>query len=206
MNSSLTSHTTIIIIITVLISLLAWQNKALMAKLIFYPPAVNKGEWHRFITHGFVHADSTHLLFNMFTLYFFGRAVERFFNQYLGGFGFLAVYLGAIIVAMIPSYLQHKNDPRYRSLGASGGVSAILFSFILMQPWSMLYLFAVIPIPAIVFAIAYVAYSVHANSKGNSNINHLAHLWGGGFGVLATVLFYPEALPQFFSALMHPRF
>lgn len=206
MNSLLSSHTTLIIIITVIISLLAWQNKGLMAKLIFYPPAVNKGEWYRFITHGFIHADSTHLLFNMFTLYFFGRAVEQFFNQFLGGFGFLAVYLGAIIVAMIPSYLQHKNDANYRSLGASGGVSAILFSFILMAPWSMLYLFAVLPIPAIVFAIAYVAYSVYANNKGNSNINHLAHLWGGGFGVLATIILSPNVLPHFFNALMHPSF
>lgn len=206
MNSLLSNHTTLIIAITVIISFLAWQNTALMGRLIFYPPAVNKGQWYRFITHGFIHADGSHLLFNMFTLYFFGRVVERFFNQYLGGFGFIAVYLIAIIAAMIPSYLQHKDDPRYRSLGASGGVSAILFAYILMAPWSMLYLFAVVPIPAIVFAIAYVAYSVYANNKGGSTVNHLAHLWGGAFGVLATILLEPNVIPHFFNALLHPRF
>lgn len=206
MNSLLSSHTTLIILITVIVSLLAWQNNGLMNKLIFYPPAVKKGQWYRFITHGFIHADSTHLLFNMFTLYFFGRIVEQFFNQFLGGFGFVAVYLVAIIVAMIPSYFEHKNDPRYRSLGASGGVSAILFAYILLAPWSMLYLFAVVPIPAIVFAIAYVAYSVYANNKGGSNINHLAHLWGGAFGVVATIMLSPNVIPHFFNALMHPSF
>ncbi|PNK60437.1 rhomboid family intramembrane serine protease [Psychrobacter sp. FDAARGOS_221] len=206
MNSLLSSHTTLIIIITVIVSLMAWQNKGLMDRLIFSPIAVNKGQWYRLITHGFVHADSTHLLFNMFTLYFFGRAVENYFNQYLGGFGFIAVYLAAIIVAMLPSYMQHKDDFRYRSLGASGGVSAVLFSFILMAPWSMLYLFAAVPIPAIVFAIAYVAYSIYANNKGNTNVNHLAHLWGGAFGVIATILLSPNMLLHFFNALMHPRF
>nr|WP_201546930.1 rhomboid family intramembrane serine protease [Psychrobacter lutiphocae] len=185
---------------------MAWQNNSLMNRLIFSPLAVKQGQWYRFITHGFVHADGTHLLFNMFTLYFFGRAVENFFNRYLGGLGFIAIYLIAIVVAMLPSYFKHKNDMRYRSLGASGGVSAVLFSFILMAPWSMLYLFAVIPIPAIVFAIAYVAYSIHANNKGNSNINHLAHLWGGAFGVVATILLSPNVLLHFLHELMHPRF
>lgn len=206
MNSLLSSHTTLIILITVIVSLLSWQNTALMSRLIFYPPAVNKGEWYRFITHGFIHADSTHLLFNMFTLYFFGRIVENFFNQFLGGFGFVAVYLAAIVVAMIPSYIQNKNNTRYRSLGASGGVSAILFAYILMAPWNMLYLFAVVPIPAIVFAIAYVGYSIYANNKGGSNINHLAHLWGGAFGVVATILLSPNVIPHFISALLNPRF
>lgn len=206
MNSLLSSHTTLIIIVTVIVSLVAWQNNGLMSRLIFYPPAVNKGQWYRFITHGFIHADSTHLLFNMFTLYFFGRVVERFFNQYLGGFGFIAVYLVAIIVAMIPSYLSNKNNTNYRSLGASGGVSAILFAYILMAPWSMLYLFGVVPIPAIIFAIAYVAYSLYANNKGGSNINHLAHLWGGAFGIFATIALAPEVIPHFLSALLHPRF
>lgn len=199
-------HTTLIIIVTVIVSLLAWQSKALFNRLIFYPPAIAKGQWYRLITHGFIHADSTHLLFNMFTLYFFGRAIEQFYAQYFNGFGFILFYLVAIIVAIIPSYLQHKDDATYLSLGASGGVSAVLFAFILMAPWDMLYLFAIVPIPAIVFAIAYVGYSVYANNKGNSNVNHLAHLWGGAFGVVATILLNPNVLPHFFNALMHPKF
>ncbi|WP_131668372.1 rhomboid family intramembrane serine protease [Psychrobacter pygoscelis] len=199
-------HTTLIIIVTVIISLLAWQSKALFNRLIFYPPAVAKGQWYRFLTHGFIHADSMHLLFNMFTLYFFGRAIERFYTQYFGGLGFILFYLIAIVVAIVPSYVQHRKDSMYLSLGASGGVSAVLFAYILMAPWDMLYLFAVVPIPAIVFAIAYVAYSIYANHKGGSNINHLAHLWGGAFGIIATIALEPAVIPHFLNVLLHPSF
>ncbi len=194
-------QTLIIVIITVIISLIAFQNKGLQDKLIFYPPAVNAGGWHRFITHGFIHADGMHLFFNMFVLYSFGQVVEKLF-----GIWFTPMYLIAIVVAMIPSYLSHKNDPRYRSLGASGGVSAVLFAYILVFPWNMLYFFGIVPIPAIIFAILYVAYSVYANKKGNSNINHSAHLWGGAFGVLAVLALNPAALPHFFTQLMNPSF
>ena len=125
-------HTTLIIIITVIVSLLAWQNKTLFNRLIFYPPAVNNGQWDRFVTHGFIHADSMHLLFNMFTLYFFGRAIEGLYRSFLFGYGFVIFYVLAIVVAMIPSYLKNKKNASYLSLGASGGVSAVLFAFILL--------------------------------------------------------------------------
>ncbi|WP_227429202.1 rhomboid family intramembrane serine protease [Psychrobacter sp. I-STPA6b] len=185
---------------------MAWQNDKLFQKLIFYPPAIKHGEWYRFITHGFIHADGMHLFFNIFTLYFFGRVIENFYNQFLGGFGFLAVYLLAIVVAIIPSYLKNKNNPYYKSLGASGGVSAVLFAFILFKPWSTIYLFAILPIPAIIFAIAYVGYSLYANRQSNTNINHMAHLWGGAFGVIATIILEPRVIPHFFQALLHPSF
>lgn len=197
-------HTTLIIIITVIISLLAWQNKALFNRLIFYPPAVSQGQWDRFVTHGFIHADSMHLLFNMFTFYFFGRLIEGLYRQFLAGYGFVVFYIVAIIVAMIPSYIKNKNNASYLSLGASGGVSAVLFAFILLQPWSMIYLFAIIPIPAILFAVAYVAYSIYANKRGGSNINHMAHLWGGAFGVIATISLQPQILPHFINELLSP--
>lgn len=200
------THTTLIIIITVLVSLAAWQNKALFNRLIFYPPAVSSGQWDRFVTHGFIHADSMHLLFNMFTLYFFGRAIEGLYRKFAFGYGFVVFYVLAIVVAMIPSYIKNKNNASYLSLGASGGVSAVLFAFILFAPWEMIYLFAIIPIPAIVFAIAYVAYSIYANKRGGSNINHMAHLWGGAFGVVATIILEPTILLQFFNALLSPRF
>lgn len=199
-------HTTLIIIITVVVSLAAWQNKALFNRLIFYPPAVNNGQWDRFVTHGFIHADSMHLLFNMFTLYFFGRAIEGLYQPFLAGYGFVVFYVLAIIVAMIPSYIKNKNHASYLSLGASGGVSAVLFAFILLAPWEMIYLFAIIPIPAILFAIAYVAYSIYANKHGRSNINHLAHLWGGAFGIIATIALEPRVFLYFINALLSPVF
>ena len=199
-------HTTLIIIITVIISLLAWQNKALFNRLIFYPPAIANGQVDRFVTHGFIHADGMHLLFNMFTLYFFGRAIEGLYRQFLFGYGFVVFYILAIIVAMIPSYLKNKNSASYLSLGASGGVSAVLFAFILIRPWETLYLFAIVPIPAILFAVAYVAYSIYADKRGGSNINHMAHLWGGAFGVIATIVLQPQIVPHFFTALLSPIF
>lgn len=200
------THTTLIIIITVIVSLMAWQNKALFNRLIFYPPAVSAGQWDRFVTHGFIHADSMHLLFNMFTLYFFGRAIEGLYREFVFGYGFVIFYVLAIVAAMIPSYIKNKHNASYLSLGASGGVSAVLFAFILIAPWEMIYLFAIVPIPAIVFAIVYVAYSIYANKQGNSNINHMAHLWGGAFGVVATILLHPSILLHFFNALISPQF
>ena len=200
------NHTTLIIIITVIISLLAWQNKTLFNRLIFYPPAVNNGQWDRFVTHGFIHADSMHLLFNMFTLYFFGRAIEGLYQPFLFGYGFVVFYVLAIIVAIIPSYIKHKQSASYLSLGASGGVSAVLFAFILLAPWEKIYLFAIVPIPAILFAVAYVAYSIYSDRRGGSNINHLAHLWGGAFGVIATIILEPQVLPHFLNALLSPGF
>ena len=104
------NHTTLIIIITVIVSLLAWQNKTLFNRLIFYPPAVNNGQWDRFVTHGFIHADAMHLLFNMFTLYFFGRAIEGLYQSFLFGYGFVVFYVLAIVIAMVPSYLKNKKS------------------------------------------------------------------------------------------------
>lgn len=198
------NHTTLIIIITVIVSIAAWQNKALLNRLIFYPPAVTRGQWDRFVTHGFIHADSMHLLFNMFTLYFFGRVIEGLYRPFIFGYGFVLFYVLAIVAAMIPSYIKNKDNASYLSLGASGGVSAVLFAFILIAPWESIYLFAILPIPAIVFAVAYVAYSIYADKRGGSRINHMAHLWGGAFGVVATIILRPQILPHFFASLLNP--
>lgn len=198
------NQTIIIIAVTCVISYLAWQNRQIMERLIFWSPAIKEGQVERFITHGFIHADGMHLLFNMFTFYFFGSIIEAFYRQYFGGAGFILFYLGGIIVAMIPSYLKHKNDRNYMSLGASGAVSAVLFAYILFAPWELLYLFAAIPIPAIVFAVAYVWYSIHAGKQNKDNINHSAHLYGALYGVIVTLLLEPRLLTHFFNQLLNP--
>ena len=200
------NHTTVIIIITVIVSIAAWQSRPLLERLIFYPPAVNKGQYDRLLTHGFIHADGMHLLFNMFTLYFFGSVIERFYINKFGHLGFVAFYALAIIVAILPTYARNKNNPRYSSLGASGAVSAVLFAYILFAPWNTLYLFAVLPIPAIVFAIAYVAYSIWADRRGGGNINHSAHLFGAVFGVVATIAIEPSIIFHFLNRLLNPSF
>ncbi|MDO4251486.1 MAG: rhomboid family intramembrane serine protease [Moraxella sp.] len=199
------SHTTIIVLITVIISILAWQSNAVMSRLIFDPVAITRfKQYDRFLTHGLVHGDAMHLLFNMFTLYSFGRVLESFYLYKLGSLGFVIFYVLAIIVAIIPTFIKHKNNPRYLSLGASGAVSAVLFAYILFDPWNMIYLFAIIPLPAILFAVAYVAYEIYSNKKGNSNINHSAHLYGAAFGILATIALEPAVAIHFFSKLLAP--
>jgi len=183
---------------------MAMHNARLMDRLILWPPAIQRQhQYDRLITHGFVHADLQHLLFNMITLYFFGRLIERFFAQYIGLGGFALFYLSALLVAILPTYLRHRNDARYRSLGASGAVSAVLFAFILLQPWAMIYVFF-LPVPAIVYGIIYVGYSFWMDRQGTDNVNHSAHLWGAGYGVLFSLLLEPRVAGAFLQNLLHP--
>lgn len=194
------NHTVALIIITVVVSLLAFSNQKLMSRLIFWPPAMQKGQYDRFITHGFVHADGAHLLFNMITLFFFGSVIESFYRQYFFDLGFALFYLGGLIFAILPSYLKHKNDFQWASLGASGAVSAVLFAYILFEPWKLIFVFF-IPVPAIIFAVLYVAYSIWSGKRGNSHINHSAHLWGAAYGVVVTILIEPRVIPHFLNKL-----
>ena len=200
--------TILIIVATCVVSWMAFNNQRLADRLILWPPAIDRSkQYDRLITHGFIHADFGHLLFNMITLFFFGRAVEQVFVQKIGMIGYLVFYLAAIVVAILPTYAQHRHDSHYRSLGASGAVSAVLFSFILMAPWSGIYLFFIpIPIPAIVYAVLYVSYSIWMDRRGGDNINHSAHLWGAGFGVMFTLIMDPSVLSHFLSQLGNPRF
>ena len=197
--------TLIIIAVTVAVSLLAWQSPKLMDRLIFYPPAIKKGQVDRFLTHGFIHKDCFHLFFNMITLFSFGQGMQKFYNQKLGVIGFLLFYLFAIVVSSIPDYVKYKNNRNFASLGASGGVSAVIFAFVLFQPWSILWFFF-IPMPAILFAILYTGYVIYLDGKNQFNINHTAHLVGGIVGMLVTIVIEPSIVPHFFNALMHPKF
>lgn len=201
------NHTTAIIIITVIISLIAWQNRTFMGRLVFDPISIKRfKQYDRFVTHGFIHADGMHLFFNMFTLYFFGRVIERFYITKFGSLGFVGFYVLAVVAAIIPTYLKNQHNPYYLSLGASGAVSAVLFSFVLFAPWETLYFFGILPIPAIVFAILYTAYSIYADRRGTGNTNHSAHLFGAAFGVVATIAIEPKLILHFISALLNPSF
>ena len=194
------NHTVSLILITIVVSMIALSNQKVMSRLIFWPPAMQRGQYDRFITHGFVHADGGHLIFNMITLFFFGSVIESFYRQYFFDLGFVLFYLGGLIVAIIPSYLQHKNDHHWASLGASGAVSAVLFAYILFEPWKLIFVFF-IPVPAIIFAFLYVAYSIWSGKRGNSNVNHSAHLWGAAYGVLMTIILEPRVISHFFHKL-----
>jgi membrane associated rhomboid family serine protease len=199
--------TLVLIAITVAASLVALRNPPMLEALLLWAPAVRKrGEWWRLFTYGLVHADLTHLLVNMLTFYFFGRVLEDFYAAHLGPSGFYLFYAAALLASILPSYMTHRDDADYRSLGASGAVSAVLFAYILFEPWSMLYVFFALPVPAIVYAVLYVAYSLHAGARGGDHINHSAHLWGGAFGVAFTLVLDPSLVNRFLAALLHPGF
>ncbi|MFC7302507.1 rhomboid family intramembrane serine protease [Cognatiluteimonas weifangensis] len=198
------SLTVALIAITVLVSWRAFDDPRLMERLILWPPAIaRRHQYERLLTHGFLHADLAHLLFNMITLYFFGRLVEHWFVPYIGRAGFVLFYLSAIVVAILPTYLRHRHDAGYRSLGASGAVSAVLFAFILVQPWSLIFVFFV-PVPAIVYGVLFVGYSIWKDHHGGDNVNHSAHLWGAGYGVLFTLAMEPRVGAAFVARLLQP--
>lgn len=198
--------TLLIIAITCIVSFMAFNNSRLMNDLILWPPAITRQrEYHRLVTYGVVHADAMHLLFNMVTLFFFGRAMESFFAARLGTLGFALFYIGGLVVSILPTYLKNRANPNYRSLGASGAVSAVLFSFVLLAPWSRI-IVLVIPMPAIVYAVLYTGYSIYMDQRGQGNVNHSAHLWGAAYGVLFTLLVEPRVLGHFLNALMQPTF
>lgn len=199
------SHTLIIIIVTALISISAFNNGRIYNDLIMYPPAINRGQYYRLLTSGFIHADFMHLIFNMLTLWFFGKVLEERYFMYFGKFTFLIFYLAAITLSDLPSYIKHKNNSSYASLGASGGVSAILFAYIILAPWSTIYLFF-LPVPAIVFGVVYLVYSQYMARKGGDNINHDAHFWGAVIGVAGVLILDKDAIPRFIQLIQQPEF
>jgi membrane associated rhomboid family serine protease len=196
--------TLLIIAVTAIVSWLAFQKSSLAERLILWPPAIKRGQYERLLTHGFIHADLSHLLFNMLTLFFFGRLTERVITSLAGPATFVLFYVSAIIVAILPSYLRHRDDTRYRSLGASGAVAAMLFAAILVDPWMMI--FIPIPIPGILYGVGYVAWSWWADRNSMDGVNHNAHLSGAIYGVLFMLLMDGRVGAHFLQALASPRF
>ena len=198
--------TLILIAVTVLVSWLAFDRPRLLDRLILWPPAIDRNrQYDRLLTHGFIHADWQHLLFNMITLFFFGRVAEQVIGSMIGPVGFLLFYLSAIVIAILPTYLRHRHDARYRSLGASGAVSAVLFAFILVQPWSLIFVFF-LPVPAILYGVFFVGYSIWMDRQGGDNTNHNAHLSGAIYGVLFMLLMEPRIGGVFLERLVNPSF
>jgi membrane associated rhomboid family serine protease len=149
--------TCIIIGLTVLISMTAFSNDRMMKGLMMNPYLIrNKGEYYRFLTSGFIHKDHMHLGVNMFSFYFFGSAIERVFSNLFGTSGsyyFIALYLLAITVSDLPTYFKQYNNPHYNSLGASGGIAAIIFAFILFEPLQLIYIYFAVPIPGFILGV-----------------------------------------------------
>lgn len=187
--------TIILIILTTLISIRAFKDNDLMSRIIFHPPAVKHGEWHRLFTYGVAHADYTHLIFNMFTLYFFGPEIESVFKSILGqttgSIFYILLYLSALNVSIIPSYFKNKDNASYYSLGASGAVSAIIFAYVLINPMNYMgVLFIPVMLPAFLFGLIFILISMSLEKKQSGGINHSAHIAGGIYGIIYMIAIF----------------
>jgi membrane associated rhomboid family serine protease len=196
--------TLLIIAANVIFSFIGFSNSELLHKTIGWPYYEKRNkEYYRFITSGFLHADWMHLIFNMFTLYFFGRNIEFIFS--FGGLGgniaYLALYFLGLIAADIPSYLKNQDNEEYRSLGASGAVSAVVFASIIFTPWGQIGVYG-IPLSMLLYAVLYVVYCVYMGKKNTDNVNHDAHLWGSVFGLVFTIILVAVLRADFFPYIL----
>jgi len=195
-----------IIIITVITSLIAFYNRTIMYKLQFTPYLVKHNrQWYRFFTYSLVHANWAHLLINMFVLYSFGRAVEYFLKYYFTDkyvLYFLLIYIGGVIFSVLFDFSKNKNNSYYNAVGASGAVSAIVFSSILFNPLGKIYLYFIpIGIPSVLFGALYLVYSAYMSRRGKDNVGHSAHFWGAIFGLVFTILLKPELFKIFINQI-----
>jgi membrane associated rhomboid family serine protease len=202
------SITIILVIITSLISYMAFNNQQLFYRLAHWPTKeYHHQEYHRLLTAGFVHGGWLHLLINMFVFWNFGEIVEHhfigFFGPVKGSVFFVLLYLLVIICASVPSYFEKKNQESFMSVGASGGVAGIVFIYILLYPWQMLYLYGVIPIPGIIAGILYLWYSSYASKNVQDRIDHQAHFYGALFGLVFAILLKPTLISAFISSLIN---
>ncbi|NTS40283.1 rhomboid family intramembrane serine protease [Flavisolibacter sp. BT320] len=187
------SITLILVIITAIVSISGFSNQKVIDDLIFYPPAVaRRNQFYRFFSCGLIHADWMHLIFNMLALYLFGQGVEDGFVELMGSSGryvYLLMYVSALLISLLPTYYKNRDNYHYRSLGASGAVSAVIFAGLMLAPETEVYIFFIpIPIPGFIFAPLYLVLSAFMDRKGNSNINHSAHIWGAIYGLAFVIV------------------
>lgn len=199
------NFTIAIIVITSAISLYAMNSREVLSRFMMNPYMVTqRGQYYRLLTSGLIHKDFTHLIFNMFSLFFFGPNLESIFGMIFGSLGpvyFIALYVLGIIVSDLPTVLKHKSNPGYNSLGASGAVSSVIFACILFDPLSDLYLYFAIPIKGFIFAAIYLIYSYMSAKNSRDGINHDAHLYGALFGILFCIVLYPDSIRIFIEQI-----
>jgi len=190
----------LIFVFTLITSIYAFNDPTLFGKFMLHPYSVSrKHKLYTLVTSGLIHADWMHLIFNMMTFYFFAFQLEVM----IGSWQFGVVYFLGLVLSDIPSVIKHKDDMWYNSLGASGAISAVLFSYILFQPFSSMIIFPIpVPIWAIIFGPLYLIYCAYASKQARDNINHDAHLFGALTGLIVTVVIVPNAIPHFLMQIM----
>lgn len=196
--------TLLILVSTILISLIAFNNESFLNKQAFYPYVIKRNrEWYRFVSGGFLHAGYLHLGLNMFVLYNFGKIVEKIFLAHFGKFGgiiFVIYYFLSVAVSHIGSYIKHKDNYYFRSIGASGAVAACIFSVILYFPAATIYPYG-IPMKAVVFGLLYLALEWYLGRRNNDMVNHDAHFYGALFGLFFPLLFEPSQAQIFIQEI-----
>ncbi|MBW3517914.1 rhomboid family intramembrane serine protease [Flavobacterium sp. NKUCC04_CG] len=181
----------VVILVTVLVSFKGFNDPSFFSKYEFHIGRIQNGEKYRMISSGFLHADIGHLFFNMFTLYMFAPIVISYYSS----FYFILIYAGSLLVGNVLTLSFYKNNPYYRAIGASGAVMGVLYASILLNPGMNLYLFFIpIPIPAYIFGIGYLSYSIYGMKKNNDNIGHAAHFGGAIGGFVLTLIKSPEII------------
>ncbi|MBX7093942.1 MAG: rhomboid family intramembrane serine protease [Flavobacteriales bacterium] len=200
------SPTLILIVVNVIVSLMCFEKRDLFYKLALNPYSVKHNkEWYRLFTHAFVHADFMHLFVNMYVLYGFGQFLEQIFMFHFGDRGlflYILLYFGAMIFATPVALKRHQDNPSYNSVGASGAVAGIIFSFIAFYPGQILELFFILPIPAFIFGALYLIYEAVMDKRGRGNVAHDAHFFGAVFGFGFTVLLDTDIFLNFFKQVL----
>lgn len=201
--------TWVVIAITVLISMRAFNDRRMFDRMVFEPFVINtRQDWSRLVTHGFIHGNGQHLFVNMFVLFMFGPRVEEGYAKLTGHSGtipFLVLYLAGITLSSLPGYYKHRWDSSYRAVGASGATSAVLFASILMFPLDKLMLLILpVPAPAWIFGILYLGYEWFMGRRGGDGIAHDAHFAGALVGIVFTVMMHPPVLGGFLQAVTGP--
>lgn len=198
----------VIIAVTVVVSLVAFSNRALFRRLMFNPYDISEfGNYYRFVSYALIHADWIHLLINMMVLYSFGQVVEAYYGLLWGTKGmfyYVLLYTGGVALSTLPAYGKHRHDYSYNAVGASGAVSAVVFASILFDPMNNIFLFLLpIGIPAVIFGALYLVYSWYMARKNVDNIGHDVHFWGALFGFAFTLAMKPALFQHFLGEIFH---
>ena len=187
------------------VSIWAWQNQARQEQLLFSPYAIqHRKQYYRFLTSGFIHGDQMHLFFNLFTLYFFGRNMELFWTYRHGNLGygyFLGLFFLGVVFANVPTFFKYRQSFNYRAVGASGGISAVVFASILFFPTADICIYGIFCLPGFILGTLYLIYSYYSAKRSNDNIGHEAHFYGALFGVLFSFIIEPKAGLIFWDSL-----
>lgn len=199
--------TLFIVIIISVISVSAFKRPELIYKYQFNAyQIIRRKQWYRIISHGALHANMEHLVINMLVLYSFGAAVESYFKQVFDSSWFLyyiLLFFGGVVLSSVYSLIKHKDNHHYNAVGASGAVSAVVFCAIFFNPWHKIFLFFIIPVPGILFAGLYLAYSYYMSRRNIDNIGHDAHFWGALYGLAFPIIMEPELFNYFISQLFN---